>query len=130
MRQQQPTPQLRLSASVLFRSVGSTPGVVCPCPLPHPQWGKAPAAVPGTASFPSTTPAQHRSPTHKILPSASHCPSLFSHLSLAFFLFFPGPAPPLQSSRDRTQSSNSGTHIGQASFCTALWVKLLILLIN
>lgn len=121
MQQQHPAPQL-LSASMLFRSVPVPP------PTP-PQWGKAPAARPGAANLPSTGPAQHKSPSHKILPLAGQFPQLFSHLSLVFF-FFLAQHPPLQSSGDRTQSSNSGTHIGQASFCAALWVELLILLIN
>lgn len=128
MRRQHLAPQLRLSASALFRSVGTTPGSAH-APSYTPRQGMAPGAGKGTANLPGTGAARHESPAQKILPLAGQCP----HSSLIFLLlfsFFPGSAPPLQSSRDRTQSSNSGTHTGQASFCAALWVELLILLIN
>lgn len=54
-------------------------------------------------------------------------------LPLPFFLFPPILPFSLFSRdlrRDRTQSGEPGAHVGQASFCAALWVGLLILLIN
>lgn len=106
----------------VFQDCGHHTGV-CPCPLPH---------TPSRAGH--CQPPQHRASSAsqsctQNSPLGWQMSSLFSHISL-FPFFFPDWAPPLPSSRDRTQSSNSGTHIGQASFCAALWVELLMLLIN
>lgn len=128
MRRQHPAPQLRLSASSLFRRVGTTLGCA-----------HAPYHVPPAGHGTCSRAGHCQSPQHRASSAPQSCtqnsslgwqvPSLFSHISLVF-PFFSWPTTPLQSSRNRTQSSNSGTHIGQASFCAALWVELLILLIN
>lgn len=87
MRRQHLAPQLRLSASALFRSVGTTPGSAH-APSYTPRQGMAPGAGQGTANLPGTGAARHESPAQKILPLAGQCPHSSLIFLLLFFFFF------------------------------------------
>lgn len=78
-----PWTQLRLSASTLFRSMGTTPGCAR-APSHAPPAGHGTCSTAGHCQPPQHRASSHESPAYKILPLAGQCP----HCSLIFLLVF------------------------------------------